>query len=77
VLSVPTNGVVTYSVSSRLEGSTATYSCSTTYTTGDTVRICGSDGHWSGLPGLCTQTLNGGECIMRISEGSFKSIRSA
>lgn len=48
-LTVPSNGAISYTSGTFL-GSTATYSCDLGYdlSGGDAVRICESDGEWSG-----------------------------
>ena len=54
------NGVITYSptTSPRLEGTTATYSCTDGYElTGGSTRMCvdsGSMGDWNGMEPTCT-----------------------
>lgn len=53
----PLNGDV--SLSGTLERDTAVYSCNEGYTleVGDTIRMCTSDGEWSGTEPVCQSKL--------------------
>ena len=48
----PANGMV--SVTGNLPGDTATYTCDSGYTLeGESPRVCGNDGEWSGMAPTC------------------------
>ncbi len=65
----PANGKVTYT--GFYEGDRATYFCDDKYTlAGDKVRVCQSDGEWSGVPPLC---ISSGNCLLSVLSSNFKT----